>query len=203
MTMPSYGNPYCYGNNIPDSMSFPNTSCNGFIPSRFTLLPHSSPAGIAFYTGIDSIMFNTLKNKLLICEYGSSLSNAGYRVSFLDVDNSSTIAATALLSGYMATTNGSSFIWGRPTGILISFDGAILISDDKSGTIIRISALPSNLAAYILILVAIFLSLVTAAYILFHNLCLGEFGRSKKVEDAYVEFEDEKGKNTIPAVELQ
>jgi len=144
-----------------------------------------------------------LQNMLLICEYGSDYTTFGFRISFLDVYNSS-IELKTLISGYLTTINFTNFVWGRPTGILVQYDGSILISDDKSGTIIRVSALPSNLVAYILILVAIVLSIVTTVYILFHNLCLDLIlkNRNKKL-DTYVEFQDEKGKNIIPAVELQ
>jgi len=194
-TIPNYGNPYCYGNNIPDLISFPNTNCSGFIPSSFTLPPHSSPAGITFYSGS---MYPSLLNKLLICEYGSSnigqYNQTGYQLSALITN--STGQAVTILTGFLTTNNNNTaFIWGRPTDIIVLQDGSFLISDDKAGAIYRISALPSNTAVYILILVAVFLSTSSTSFIIIHNFCI----RSKSSDpEAYTEIDEEKEKTTLP-----
>jgi len=149
-------------------------------------------------------MYLSLLNKLLICEYGSfntgSFNQTGYRLSAI-VTNS-TGEAVSILSGFLTTYNNTNFIWGRPTDVIVLQDGSILISDDKAGTIYRLSALPSNTAVYILILIAVFLSAGTTAYMIIHNFCIYKVKSSSNNGEAYVEIDDDKEKGPLPSEAL-
>jgi glucose/arabinose dehydrogenase len=125
----NYGWPICYGQRIHDTQFDKNQyirdPCADTTPPVIEIPAHSAPLGLAF-----------LGQDLLVAYHGSwnRTIPTGYKVvrwhfSF------GTWQQSDFLTGFL---NGSSAI-GRPTGLLVMPDGSVLVADDKSGSIWRVS----------------------------------------------------------------
>ena len=61
----------------------------------------------------------------------------GYKVALVPVkDGKPTGAYQDFMTGFVADDGD---VWGRPVGIVVAADGALLVSDDGSGTVWRIA----------------------------------------------------------------
>ncbi|MEN2977739.1 YbhB/YbcL family Raf kinase inhibitor-like protein (plasmid) [Tistrella bauzanensis] len=66
---------------------------------------------------------------------------SGYEVVRIDFDNGKLRGITPFLTGFLVSgQDGGHGMLGRPTGIAIAPDGAIMVADDTQGVIYRISA---------------------------------------------------------------
>jgi glucose/arabinose dehydrogenase len=88
-----------------------------------------------FYTG--RMFPERYRNGIFIAEHGSwnRSTPIGYRVTFVPMANGRPGPFEVFAEGWL---QGSS-AWGRPVDVLVMPDGALLVSDDESGTIYRIS----------------------------------------------------------------
>jgi glucose/arabinose dehydrogenase len=99
---------------------------------------HSAPLGIAFYDG--SAFPVPYRGDAFVTLHGSwnrSL-RTGYKVVRLRMDRNghSDGAYQDFLTGFVVS---DSAVWGRPVGVAVAGDGALLISDDAGGTIWRVA----------------------------------------------------------------
>ena len=68
---------------------------------------------------------------------------SGYRVVFFPMSNGRPGVIEDFMTGFLASTgeNGTQVQqWGRPVGLVVSPDGALLVSDDSGNRIWKISA---------------------------------------------------------------
>jgi glucose/arabinose dehydrogenase len=84
------------------------------------------------------------KNKIIIPEHGSwnrskNAGHTGHKLSLVTEENGVGIHYKTFVEGFLNKSTNTA--WGRPVDILVLEDGSILISDDKSGTIYRMSYL--------------------------------------------------------------
>jgi glucose/arabinose dehydrogenase len=100
--------------------------------------PHSAPLGIAFYTGnsfpaeYDGDAFVTLHGSW------NRTRRTGYKVVRIPMkDGKPTGEYEDFMLGFVIN---NATVWGRPVGIAVAKDGALLVSEDGSGTIWRVSA---------------------------------------------------------------
>jgi glucose/arabinose dehydrogenase len=93
--------------------------------------------GARFYTG--SMFPAEYKNRLFIAEHGSwnRAKKSGYRVMMAKIEGNKVIEHKVFAEGFLDVASDSA--WGRPVDVLVMPDGALLVSDDHSGTIYRIS----------------------------------------------------------------
>ena len=99
--------------------------------------PHIAPLGMKFYTG--NMFPAEYKNGIFIAEHGSwnRAQKIGYRIVFISVDpdgknpKEQVFASGGWLDGQK--------ILGRPDNILQAPDGSLLVADDQTGAIYRIS----------------------------------------------------------------
>lgn len=107
------------------------------------LQPHSAPLGCAFYTGQQ--FPPEYSGDLFVALHGSwnREKRTGYklvRVRFKD--GKATGEYDDFLTGFILET-GIIFkgdnVWGRPVGVAMAQDGSLLMSDDGSGTVWKIS----------------------------------------------------------------
>jgi len=134
-----FGYPYLHGDDVWD----PKFGDDGKpMEDQFTrpvqnLGAHVAPLGVIFYTGD---MFPTAyKNRALIAEHGSwnRSTKVGYRISQVIFDeDGNAIEYKPFIKGWLA---GEDDIKGRPVAILQLKDGSLLISDDSSGKIYRVT----------------------------------------------------------------
>ena len=140
-----YGWPYSYigGHYDPKFVgAFPDLVGRALVPD--VLLPaHSAPLGITFYTGTQFPA--RYRNGGFVALHGSwnRTVPSGYRVAFFPMVNGRPGPIEDFLTGFLASTgeNGTQVRhWGRPVGVIVSPDGALLVSDDSGNRIWKISA---------------------------------------------------------------
>jgi glucose/arabinose dehydrogenase len=98
--------------------------------------PHSAPLGIAFYTA-DQFP-SEYKGDAFVTLHGSWNRSklTGYKVVRLVMkDGKPTGEYEDFLLGFVGGGN----VWGRPVGVAVTHDGSLLVSDDGSGSVWRVS----------------------------------------------------------------
>ena len=103
------------------------------------LQAHSAPLGIAFYEGT---MFPAkYRGGLFVAMHGSwnRSQRTGYKVVFVPfTEGRASTGYDDFLAGFSPDPNAR-FVWGRPVGVLVMHDGSLLVSDDGSGVIWRVT----------------------------------------------------------------
>ena len=98
---------------------------------------HSSALSVAFY---DRDAFPAdYRGDAFVALHGSHSrpQMTGYKVVRVPMDNGrATGAYEDFMTGFVVR-NGE--VWGRPAGVAVTQDGALLVSDDANGTIFRVS----------------------------------------------------------------
>lgn len=132
-----FGYPYCHGGDLKDPEYGDKYPCSDFTKPIQKLGPHVAPLGLKFYTG--EMFPESYKNKILIAEHGSwnRSKKIGYRISMVTEENGIGTNYDTFISGWLNEEDQTA--WGRPVDILQMPDGSMLISDDLSGTIYRLS----------------------------------------------------------------
>jgi glucose/arabinose dehydrogenase len=98
---------------------------------------HSAPLGIAFYTA-DQFP-SEYKGDAFVTLHGSwnRSKRTGYKVVRLAMkDGKPTGVYEDFLVGFVGDDKS---VWGRPVGVAVTHDGSLLVSDDGSGSIWRVS----------------------------------------------------------------
>lgn len=140
-----YGWPYSFIGQHYDPKyvgAFPDLVGRAIVPD--VLLPaHSAPLGITFYTGTQFPA--RYRNGGFVALHGSwnRTVPSGYRVSFFPMVNGRPGPLEDFLTGFLASTgeNGTEVQqWGRPVDVIVSPDGALLVSDDSGNRIWKITA---------------------------------------------------------------
>jgi glucose/arabinose dehydrogenase len=130
-----YGWPQCYlpGQRNPE---YSTADCSGVEPPAITFQAHSAPLGMNFYTG--TAFPADYHGDAFVAFHGSWNRSVptGDKVVRVQVQNGRPVAIDDFVTGWQRP-NGSR--WGRPVGILMGTDGALLVSDDMGGKIWRIS----------------------------------------------------------------
>jgi glucose/arabinose dehydrogenase len=139
-----YGWPYSYiGKNYDPRFvgSFPDLVNKAIVPD--VLLPsHAAALGITFYTG--NQFPQRYRNGAFVALHGSwnRSSAAGYKVVFFPMNNGRPGPIEDFLTGFLTNVGGQGVPierWGRPVGVLVARDGSLLVSDDASNRIWKIS----------------------------------------------------------------
>lgn len=134
-----FGWPWYYigGNQDPrHPEKFPELRSKVKVPDVL-LQSHSASLQIIFYTG--KMFPNEYKNEAFAAEHGSwnRERRTGYKVIRIPQKNGvPTGEYEDFLTGFV-TPEGD--VWGRPVGVAVAKDGSMLVSDDGSNTIWRIS----------------------------------------------------------------
>ncbi len=99
--------------------------------------PHSAPLAIAFYQG--GQFPSDYQGDAFVTFHGSwnRAKRTGYKVvRLLMKDGRPTGAYEDFLVGFVA---GDANVWGRPVGVAVTKDGALLVTDDEGGAIWRVT----------------------------------------------------------------
>jgi glucose/arabinose dehydrogenase len=138
-----YGWPYCYIGNHVDSrvpQEKPDLVARATVPD--ILIPaHSAALGLTFYAGTQFPQH--YRNGLFVALHGSwnRSKAAGYKVIFVPFQNGKPSGPIEdFLTGFVVNDGSSGPIqwWGRPVGVTVSRDGALLVSDDGGNRIWRV-----------------------------------------------------------------
>lgn len=130
-----FGYPFFHGGDISDPAHGEGKNESDYIRPEVKLPAHVAPLGMKFYTG--EMFPEKYRGGIFIAEHGSwnRSSKVGYRVTFVSVDDDRASGYENFASGWLAEDT----VHGRPVDILLLPDGSLLVSDDKSGKIYRIS----------------------------------------------------------------
>jgi hypothetical protein len=101
--------------------------------------PHSAPLGIAFYDG--DAFPHDYHGDGFVALHGSwnRSSRTGYKVVRIPMEGGRpTGEYQDFMTGFVADAGS---VWGRPVGVAVASDGALLVSEDGNGTIWRVAPL--------------------------------------------------------------
>lgn len=131
-----FGYPYCHGGDIPDPEFGDKRRCSEFVEPVQKLGPHVAALGMTFYTG--DHFPSEYKNQIFIAEHGSwnRSEKIGYRVMLVKSENGEAISYEPFAQGWLREDGSVS---GRPADVLVTPEGALLVSDDETGVIYRIT----------------------------------------------------------------
>lgn len=133
-----FGFPYKHGHEIwdPEFGEKGKAMDREFRDPAQALDPHVAPLGMIFYSG--DMFPDAFHNQILIAEHGSwnRTEKIGYRITKVTLENGETTSYEPFVEGWLQDNES---VWGRPVDLLQLPDGSVLISDDHSGVIYRIS----------------------------------------------------------------
>ncbi|MEM6281421.1 MAG: PQQ-dependent sugar dehydrogenase [Chloroflexota bacterium] len=132
-----FGFPFCHAGDIPDPDFGSRRDCSEFTPPDAKLTPHGAALGMEFYEG--EMFPAEYTHQIFIAERGSWNRTVpiGYRVMLARLDEAGNVLSYEPFAEGWLNANGEA--WGRPVDIEMLADGSMLVSDDASGTIYRIS----------------------------------------------------------------
>jgi glucose/arabinose dehydrogenase len=131
-----YGWPACHGDRVPDPEFGDEAFCRETEPPAVNLQAHSAPLGLAFYTG--TMFPETYRGRLFAAYHGSWNRSVptGYKVVSIPFrDGMPAGEPEDFATGWLRRGD----VQGRPVAVLVGADGALMVSDDKSGRIYRIT----------------------------------------------------------------
>ncbi len=137
-----YGWPYSYYGQVNDPRwaDDPHQDLvdKAIIPD-VPLGPHTASLGFTFYTA-DQFPAE-YKNGAFVGQHGSWNRDpfSGYKVVFIPFENGKPQPAVDFLTGFIPDANGDE-VYGRPVATTVAPDGSLLVNDDDSGIIWRITA---------------------------------------------------------------
>lgn len=131
-----YGYPYCYDNNL-NSPEFPAADCKGRTAPVMLLPAHAAPLGLAIDN--DAKLPAPYTGQMLITFHGYR--KTGHRLVALKLDAGGNPAGnlTDLISGWDAAPGQP---LGAPVDVRIAGDGAVFLSEDRNGTVLRLLKQP-------------------------------------------------------------
>ncbi len=136
-----YGWPYSYfGQNEDPRLAGQNPELvkKAIIPD-IPVGAHTASLGLAFYTAKNFPA--KYQNGAFIGQHGSWNRSelSGYKVAFVPFNQGKPIGKLEdFLTGFVANKDQSQ-VYGRPVGIAVAQDGALLVADDVSGIIWRVT----------------------------------------------------------------
>jgi glucose/arabinose dehydrogenase len=134
-----YGWPWFYTGGHPDPRLAnvrPDLAGQVTVPDVL-IQPHSAPLGLTFYDGTQ--FPPSYRGDAFVALHGSwnRAQRTGYKIIRLRfADGRPTGAYEDFLTGFVASDRA---VWGRPVGVAVAHDGALLVSEDGNGTLWRIA----------------------------------------------------------------
>ncbi len=137
-----YGWPYSYYGQLPDPRWSDDPHADLVAKALIPDVPlgaHTASLGLQFYTG-DSFPAK-YRNGAFIGQHGSwnRSTFSGYKVVFIPFDaQGAPQPVEDFLTGFIADEPAGK-VWGRPVGVSLAPDGALLVCDDDAGIIWRVA----------------------------------------------------------------
>jgi glucose/arabinose dehydrogenase len=132
-----YGWPYCYGDRVPNPEYHDAARCANTTPPALKMQAHSAPLSMTFLSNATQLP-EANRSGAIVAFHGSwnRTTPTGAKVVLVRIENNKPVGTDDFITGWQ-TADGQR--WGRPVDIQVIKDGSLLVSDDKSGEIIRIS----------------------------------------------------------------
>ncbi len=130
-----FGYPFIHADNIPDPEFGKGVDTGKFTKPSYTIQAHSAALGLTFNTS--AALGKAWQGSVLIAEHGSwnRSEMAGYRVSALVPDAAGNMTLKPFMTGFLRDGK----VLGRPNDVLITKEGELLVSDDMSNAVYRVS----------------------------------------------------------------
>jgi glucose/arabinose dehydrogenase len=130
-----FGFPYCHGGEVLDPKFGDGKDCANYTPPAQKLGPHVAPLGVKFYTG--DMFPAEYQGQIFIAEHGSwnRSKKIGYRITLVRLEYGKAVSYEPFAHGWLQGESVS----GRPVDLMVLGDGSMLVSDDRSGKIYRIT----------------------------------------------------------------
>jgi glucose/arabinose dehydrogenase len=130
-----FGYPYCHQGDTPDPQYGAKRSCSEFVAPELKQGGHVAPDGLRFYTG--KMFPPQYRNRIFIAQHGSwnRSQKSGYKVVMVTLKDSRVERAEVFAEGWKQGEQA----WGRPVDVLVLRDGSLLISDDQTDAIYRVT----------------------------------------------------------------
>jgi glucose/arabinose dehydrogenase len=132
----NFGYPYCHQGDFLDPEFGAGHSCSEFDAPALKIGPHVASLGMRFYQG--KAFPAEYRHNILIAEHGSwnRSQRVGYQVIRVILNQTGgVLRQEPFVTGWLKDDE----FWGRPTDVLELKDGSVLISDDYSGSIFRVT----------------------------------------------------------------
>lgn len=132
-----FGYPFCHSGMIKDPEFGDLRSCDEFKKPYRNLGPHVAPLGLKFYTA--DLFPTKYKNQIFIAEHGSwnRSEKIGYRIQMVSNTADGKPTYETFIDGWL--NHKEQTAWGRPVDVILNDKGEMLISDDLSGVIYKVS----------------------------------------------------------------
>lgn len=139
----NYGWPYCFGDrqidpiiDDPEGMT-KGLYCISTTPSVFEFQAHGAPIGMVFYDGAS--FPDEYDGDAFVALHGSwnRFPPTGYKVVRVRFNGGEPVMTEDFISGFLIDDGEAQF--GRPAGIAVAPDGALLFTDDDNGMVYRVS----------------------------------------------------------------
>ena len=101
---------------------------------------HSAPLGLVFYTG--AMFPPEYQGDAFVALHGSWNSGAptGYKIARIRFRDGKPVGGYEnFATGFWANGDSNAEVWGRPVGLAIARDGALLVADDEGSAVWRIA----------------------------------------------------------------
>jgi len=134
-----FGYPFVHGDDLLDPEFGSGTDPSDYRAPARELGPHVAPLGMEFYTG--SMFPEEYRGDVLIAEHGSwnRSDKIGYRVTRVRLNEAGeAVEYRPFAAGWLQGEAN----WGRPVDLEVLPDGSLLVSDDQTGAIYRITYAP-------------------------------------------------------------
>jgi Raf kinase inhibitor-like YbhB/YbcL family protein len=140
-----YGWPYVYANGKLNPQDEPPGEMTGEEWARLSTNPvltytaHAAPMQMIFYGGEQFPA--EYRGDAFVAMHGSwnRGTPSGYEVVRIRFQNGTPTKIEPFLTGFLTTAGGRPATFGRPVGLAVAQDGALLVSDDGGGRIYRIA----------------------------------------------------------------
>jgi glucose/arabinose dehydrogenase len=131
-----FGFPYCHAQGIADPEFGKNVSCEDYVEAAWTFPAHTAPLGMRFYTGRQFPA--DYQGRLFVAQHGSwnRSQPQGYRVVSVRFKDGEPLGDEVFAEGWLRPDGTAT---GRPVDVLQMPDGALLVSDDRTGAVYRIT----------------------------------------------------------------
>ena len=130
----NFGWPFCHAGDVPDpELGWPGV-CDMVPQSFYQFQAHSTPQGMCVYLG--SQFPPEYYGDIFVALSGSweRTVPVGYKIVRLNVEKGQIVGQEDFASGWLEQW----LSWGRPIDLVQAPDGSLLVSDDRSGAILRI-----------------------------------------------------------------
>jgi len=133
----NYGWPYCYDNGTPNPEYRGRVDCSNYKNPALLLPGHAAPLGMAYYTG--NLFPAAYRNNLIIAYHGYRA--LGHRLAVVPVDAQGMPGGGEPLDiiRKWEKNEGSNDPLGTPVDVMVAKDGSIYVTEDKNGTVLRLS----------------------------------------------------------------